>query len=100
MNMNTNTNRGMTLCGNDWSPVLFKREFERLFDDWLTPSYREVRSGYAFTPACEVEEQDDHYLLSLDMPGVKRDDIQLEVLENQVVVSGERRNESTRKEGA
>jgi HSP20 family protein len=33
------------------------------------------------------------------MPGVKKDDLKMEVLDNQLVISGERRHESTRKEG-
>jgi HSP20 family protein len=89
-----NNKNGMTLWRDAFSPVNeFRREFDRLFDDWLTPSTYGLRTDSHFVPACEVEERDDHYLLAIEMPGVKKDDIKMEAVDNQIVISGERRNE-------
>ena len=76
------------------SPLLdLRRELDRWFDDmsWSTPE-RE------WNPACEVEESKDHYLLSMEMPGVSRDQIKLETVDNQIVISGERRAETKNKD--
>jgi len=43
-----------------------------------------------FQPSCDITEEQNHYMVSFDMPGVKQDDINIEVQENQLMVSGER----------
>jgi HSP20 family protein len=65
-----------------------KAPFERLFDDfWNLPAARE--SNWA--PAADIFEEDTHFLLALEVPGVKRDDIKIEVEGDRVVISGERK---------
>ena len=46
-----------------------------------------------FHPACDVQENEEGYLLSFDVPGVKKDDLTIEVKGRQLIVSGERREE-------
>ena len=94
-----NNHNGLSLWKDIFSPAFeFRREFDRLFDDWLTPTTRGLRTESHFVPACEVEEQNDHYLLTLEMAGVKKDDIKMEAMDNQIVISGERRNETRQKD--
>ena len=90
------TNNALSLWRDTWSPVSeFRREFDRLFDDWASPSNAQVlRAEQSFVPACDVEESDDHYLLTLEMAGIRKDDIKLEVNDGQLTISGERRNEA------
>ena len=91
---------GINVWRDAFSPVTdFRREFDRLFDDWLTPN-RGLRTQSSFIPACDVEEQEDHYLLTLEMAGVRKDDIKMELIDNKIVISGERQNESRKKEDA
>lgn len=86
---------GLRLWTQDFNTMSdFRRDFDRLFDEWLTPARKELRTESHFVPVCDVEEQDDHYLLTLEMAGVKKDDIKMEVVDNHIVISGERRNES------
>lgn len=95
-----NTINGLTTWRDVWSPISeFRREFDRLFDDWTTPAARAMGQDGHFIPACDVEESEDHYLLTLEMAGVKKEDVKLEVIDNQIVISGERRQESQRKGG-
>lgn len=87
---------------NTWRPLTdLRREMDRLFDDfWPAAVLRATQQAETaqFVPACDVEEQDGHYLLTLEMPGVSKDDIKVEVIDNQIVVSGERRHEKRNKE--
>jgi HSP20 family protein len=46
----------------------------------------EVRS---FTPPVDIEETDDAYVIEADLPGVKRDDVDIELGGNELLVSGE-----------
>lgn len=71
-----------------------RREMDRLFDDfWSTPQNE-------WQPACDVEESPDHYLLSIEMPGVSKDQIKLEVVDNQLTISGERFHDNKKKDGS
>jgi HSP20 family protein len=62
-------------------------EFDRVVDSFLQPTYARTVN---FQPSCDVNETEGHYLISFDMPGVKKDDIKIEVKDNQLLVSGER----------
>jgi HSP20 family protein len=43
----------------------------------------------AFAPPVDIEETDDAYVIEADLPGVKREDIDLELEGNELQVSGE-----------
>ena len=47
-----------------------------------------------FQPSCEVEETQDNFLVSLDLPGVSKEDLQVEVREGLLLISGERKPET------
>jgi HSP20 family protein len=46
-----------------------------------------------FSPATDLIENDKNYFLSVDLPGMKKEDIKIEVLDNALVISGERQSE-------
>jgi HSP20 family protein len=48
-----------------------------------------------FTPLVDVHETEDEYLVRVDLPGVKADDVNLEVNENVLSISGSRVAEET-----
>jgi HSP20 family protein len=65
-----------------------------LFDEMLSPaSGRRGSSSNWFNPTCDVEETESHYLMSFDLPGMKKDEVKIELVDNQLVVSGERKEE-------
>jgi HSP20 family protein len=43
----------------------------------------------AFTPPVDIEETDDAYVIEAELPGVKREDIDIELEGNELQVSGE-----------
>jgi HSP20 family protein len=43
----------------------------------------------AWRPLADVSETDDHYLVEVDVPGVNRDDITIEVTGNELSIRGE-----------
>ena len=80
-----------------------QREVDRVFRDFMGP-FSEGRfekwlptETLTFSPPCDVEETDTHYLLNFDLPGVKKDEIKIELVDNQLVVSGERKEEHEKK---
>ncbi len=55
------------------------------------PEFPALLGRQGFTPLADVEESDDAYVIDLDLPGVDRDDIEIEVVDRRLVVSGERK---------
>jgi HSP20 family protein len=43
----------------------------------------------AWTPLVDIEEQDDAYVVEAELPGVKREDVNIEVVGNELTISGE-----------
>lgn len=71
-------------------------EVDRLFDNvWgtLPDTRNQNKTESRWTPPCDIEENSSHYLLTLDMPGVQKEHVRLEVGDNQLTVSGERNTE-------
>lgn len=64
------------------------------------PSRAYVRDNKAMaaTPA-DMKEHPDSYVVVVDMPGLKRDQIKVQVEDNTLVVSGERRREREKDQG-
>ncbi|MEM8809421.1 MAG: Hsp20/alpha crystallin family protein [Cyanobacteria bacterium P01_G01_bin.38] len=46
-----------------------------------------------FTPSVELAEQADAYHLSLELPGVSKDDLDIQVTAEAVSISGERKSQ-------
>lgn len=73
---------------------------ERLFG-WPTSLLREVRRDVApvsatfYSPAVDVAETEEAYFLTLDLPGLKKEDIGIEFIDGQLVISGERKFEQS-----
>ena len=85
-----------------WSPLSeVSHEMGKYFDGfWMAPSAtrKHEEMGTQWIPACDVEEADNHYLISLEMAGVPKDQLKVEFHDNQIVISGERQKETKRKE--
>ncbi|HEX5365756.1 MAG TPA: Hsp20/alpha crystallin family protein [Acidimicrobiales bacterium] len=47
--------------------------------------------GGGFRPLADVEEADDAYVVEVELPGVKRDDVDIQVTGRRVTVHGERK---------
>lgn len=47
--------------------------------------------GDGFTPLADVEETDDAYVVEVELPGAKREDVDVELAGRRLVVSGERK---------
>ncbi len=78
-----------------WNPSReldsLQREMNRLFDDVFTLSpHANGLSG--FTPAAELEESGDAYSLKLEIPGINKDDLDIQVTAETVSISGERKS--------
>ncbi|HAR41794.1 MAG TPA: heat-shock protein [Bdellovibrionales bacterium] len=51
-------------------------------------------------PACDLEESRDHYLMTLELPGIPKEQIRIECADNQIMISGERNRDSSAADGS
>lgn len=63
-------------------------DFFNEFDRGLTPSAG--KAAYDFVPPIDLEEDENFYMVSIDLPGMKKNEIKIDCAENILTVSGER----------
>jgi HSP20 family protein len=71
-------------------PDPFSSEVNRLFNTLLAP---ESGRSQRWAPAMDLVEAEDHYVLHADLPGMSEVDVSIEINDNVLTVSGERRDE-------
>ena len=88
-----------------WEPTRelssLQGEMNRLFNTFFEAPGQAGNGGTGMTnrwiPAMDLVEEDEHYVLRADLPGMKEDDVNIELENNVLSVSGERKHESTDK---
>lgn len=73
-------------------------QFGRLFDIAF-PTSRTAESFGDWTPSLDAHEDKDKYVVSVEVPGLKKEDIHVSVHDGVLTVSGERKEEKTEKDG-
>jgi HSP20 family protein len=83
-----------------WDPAreldTLQSDVNRLFDGFFGRS-ASPSSGRRWIPAMDLVETDDHLVLRADLPGLDREDIEIEVKDNVLTVAGERKAEHEEK---
>jgi HSP20 family protein len=78
-----------------WDPfdtlTELQNEMNRAFNRSLTR--KDHWAGTTFEPHIEVREKEDHYLLHADLPGLRKEDFNISVQGNQLIVRGERKEQ-------
>jgi HSP20 family protein len=74
---------------------LFRRladDMDRMFEGTGFPTFGRVRSEEAgiFAPKVDLFKKDGKLIVRADLPGVKLDDVSVEITDNAVVIEGER----------
>lgn len=80
---------------NVYDPFALARNFFG-FDTFFDTGMR--KASTTFTPSFEVKETDDSFVLTADVPGIKKEEIDISLHGNVLTVSGARQAEE-RKEG-
>lgn len=72
-------------------------EINRIFNALLEP-FEGTGRVQRWVPAIDLVEQDDHFLLKADLPGLSEDDVAVEVQDGTLTISGERKAEHEERE--
>jgi HSP20 family protein len=76
-----------------------REEIDRLFEEPLAELARTSNLFSGWTPAIDMHETKDHFVVRVELPGMKREDIEVSLHEGSLSISGERKRES-KHEGA
>jgi HSP20 family protein len=89
----------------------FSEEMDRLFEDfgfgrgWLAPSFRRdffpadfgTFGQSVWSPQVEVFERENQLVVRADLPGLNKEDVKVEVTDDAITISGERKREHEEK---
>ena len=76
-------------------PEPFSQEINRLFNTLFEQGSEQ---GQRWIPAMDLIEGEDHFVLKADLPGLTENDVAIEIRDNTLTVSGERRAEQEQTE--
>ncbi len=82
-----------------WEPTRelqsIQQEMNRLFGTFFDPegAGNGVAARRRWIPAMDLVEEGESFVLRLDVPGVSEDDVKVELAENVLTISGERKTE-------
>ena len=80
-----------------WNPIRHRmmptfNEWDRLMNDVFT-DHSEDTSLSEWTPAIDITEDDDAFIVVADLPGLAKKNISINIKENMLTISGERKIE-------
>ena len=72
-------------------------EMNRVFDSLMRPSAPlEAETWY---PVCDLRENETEYIVRAELPGISRDDVKINMINNTLVIRGEKKQETEDKKG-
>jgi HSP20 family protein len=79
-----------------WHPFRELEEIERRFEDTFGRSFLSwwPMRGEEWLPTVDILEKEDSFVTQVELPGMRRDDIDISVTGNMLTISGERKLET------
>lgn len=86
--------------GPTWmNPMAVMNDMDRLFDDFrsewantfLTP--RTITTDFVRQPLIDLADNGKEYVVKAELPGINKDDLNIEITENAIEISGETKTE-------
>jgi HSP20 family protein len=70
-----------------------RREMDRLFENFLPARGEDDQTTQVWAPRADISENDDAFFISMDLPGIRPDDIEVTFEDGMLKVSGERHSQ-------
>ncbi|MDX2195048.1 MAG: Hsp20/alpha crystallin family protein [Cytophagales bacterium] len=80
-----------------YNPVLAPTRFAGLFDRLFSDSYLES-NHLKFSPEVDLIEKENSYEIHAALPGIKKEDINVEIADGMITLSGERKISNEKKD--
>ena len=75
-----------------------KDEFNRMFEGFSDRGIRQSEDGGVWMPATDIQETKDDVVVSVELPGMKKDEIKVMVQDNVLTIRGEKKQEKEEKD--
>lgn len=95
--------RDLTPWSTDFATELSQihREMNRMFDTFFRGDVLDNGSfGSFWTPAVDITEREDAYLVELELPGLTKEDVKITMENNILTIRGEKKQEKEEKRGS
>jgi len=70
---------------------VFGKRFSDIMDEFFSDAVATRQNR--FSPSIDISETDNQYIIDVEIPGIKKDDIDLNIENNTLTISGERKFE-------
>lgn len=80
-----------------WSPWREMMSMRSNVDKFFDEPYRQTSSEVMFHPAVSIRETKNELVIEADVPGIKDEDINVEIEDDKVILSGERKHKEETK---
>lgn len=80
---------------NNYAPTSFSNLIDRFFNDSMA---RSGGSAYSFVPRVDILEEEKSFEIHVAVPGMNKDEFKIDVNDNHLTISGERKNSREKKE--
>lgn len=97
MNMNRLIRREDRTPLSRWG--VWDNDFDRVFQNFFQPVRLMEEAARDLVPPMDVKETDDRYVITTDMPGIKKEDISITLENGVLTICGETKSETEEKEG-
>jgi len=76
-----------------------QREINRVFDNFVRGGVQADESFMTsyWTPAVDIAEQENEYIVKMELPGVNKDDVKISLESNILTIKGEKKQEKEEK---
>ena len=75
-----------------------RRDLDEALGNWFSDSGSGDGMRTAFTPQTNISETSNQYEVTVDLPGMKPEEVKVEVVGDRLVISGERKQETETKD--
>jgi HSP20 family protein len=87
------TERRSTATPQRWEPLQdfeqVAERMQRLLDQTFGGEALPIAAAATWTPPVDIEETDDAYIVEAEVPGIKKKDVNIELVGNELTISGE-----------
>ncbi len=86
-----------------WNPfrelARIEQELNKVFNELVPAGGAEISQTQVWAPRVDVYEKDNKIIIEAEIPGAKKEDIEVKIRDNAVIIKGEVKREEEKKEG-